>query len=530
MAPARRRIKAAPANPSTVLVIFLVFFVLLSLGLGVWGYFGYKDAKVKDEAAKKEKDNAKKAADGENWYRLEALWNKAAAGHELTKEDQVQLSDLYGRLDGLNGPDKTLFLEAMKKDKLDLKWDDNAKRFASSYRAGWVELSNQVQELQAKVNSQDKELVALRTKEKERDKKFEEDWAALKKAVKEVNDRAQERADEADRVIADVQKKKTQDLAKYTNQIAQLQKDLADTQKSHAKVLKDKDEEIAKLLLKKTQLETKVGEKVASADLIQFESPKGKIVRMDRSGQMPYINLGRADGVKTQLTFSVFGVDAYGKVAKQPKASVEVVKVVGPHLCQAKTTSIRNGNSDPLQDGDLVYNPAWNPNQKTHVAIAGSVDLTGEESTVREQMRTLRSFMTSLERQNIVVDAYLDLQTLKMKGEITLKTDYFILGEAPALGAKGAADTKDEKGDVQRQASIAMAQMRAEANKKGVQVIALQKFAVLMGYRIPKTTRTSTLESDYRPADKGEKPAGDGTKKDDKKGDRRLGEEDKKKE
>ena len=33
--------KRDSSKPSTVLIVFLVFFVLVSIGLGVWGYYGY---------------------------------------------------------------------------------------------------------------------------------------------------------------------------------------------------------------------------------------------------------------------------------------------------------------------------------------------------------------------------------------------------------------------------------------------------------------------------------------------------------
>ena len=41
MAGLKKPKKKDTTNPSTVLIIFLVFFVLLSIGLGVWGYYGY---------------------------------------------------------------------------------------------------------------------------------------------------------------------------------------------------------------------------------------------------------------------------------------------------------------------------------------------------------------------------------------------------------------------------------------------------------------------------------------------------------
>jgi hypothetical protein len=532
MAPPRRRSKAAAANPSTVLIVFLVFFILLSIGLGVWGYFGYKDAKAKADAGKKEQDAAKAAKTGQEYYQLQALWAKAAAGHELSSNDLTQLTDLYGRLGSFNESSKPVFEAAMKEDKKNLKWNENTKRFDTTYLKEWDTLTKKIKDLDNKLKAKETELTTVKDGEEKRDKANSEAWNTLRGEIKTINDRAKTRTEEADTEVRKAQDTKNQELKVYTDKILQLQKDYMELQKSNAKVLKEKDSEIAKLLVEKARLESKSDEKAAQADVLALDSPRGKIVRVDSTGKMPYINLGRADGVKAQLTFSIFGVDSYGKVEKQPKASIEVVKVVAAHLSQARVTYVRDLGADPIQEGDQVYNPAWNPNRKTHVAIAGIVDFTGEESgTVSQQMRALREFMSALERQNMVVDAYLDLQTLKMKGSITLKTDYFVLAEGPTYGTAKVLDLKDERVDFKSRTNAAMSKMREEANKKGVTIIPLHKFALLMGYRIPKATRSGT-ETDYRPTlgsdkDKGEKDMGDKGKGDKDKGDKDKGDKDK---
>src|SRR5437660_374664 len=62
--------KRDSSKPNTVLVVFLVFFILLSIGLGVWGYYGYA-GQEKLEATAKEKTKA--AADAKD-FELYALF------------------------------------------------------------------------------------------------------------------------------------------------------------------------------------------------------------------------------------------------------------------------------------------------------------------------------------------------------------------------------------------------------------------------------------------------------------------------
>ena len=59
MAGLKKQKKEKSSNPNVVLIIFLVFFFLVSIGLGIWGYYGYagqddlRRAKFTSEAAAK---------------------------------------------------------------------------------------------------------------------------------------------------------------------------------------------------------------------------------------------------------------------------------------------------------------------------------------------------------------------------------------------------------------------------------------------------------------------------------------------
>jgi hypothetical protein len=91
---------------------------------------------------------------------------------------------------------------------------------------------------------------------------------------------------------------------------------------------------------------------------------RGKVVRLDRAGQALYVNLGSADRVTPGLTFSVHGAGPNGKPLPAVKATVEVFKVVGEHLSQARVTSVADANRQPIAPGDLLFNPDWHRTRK----------------------------------------------------------------------------------------------------------------------------------------------------------------------
>ena len=89
--------------------------------------------------------------------------------------------------------------------------------------------------------------------------------------------------------------------------------------------------------------------------------------------------------------------------------------------------------------------------------------------------------------EGIVIDAYLDLSDLSVKGEgVTLKTDYLILGEAPLDKVSASTNVNDPRFQRKKDIAEALEKMRLEANKLGVAVVPLRRFAVQTGYRLPK--------------------------------------------
>src|SRR5262249_3525442 len=90
MAGLRKPGKRDGANPSTVLVIFLSFFVILSIGLGVWGYCGYSGQKELREKAKEKEQLAESNGIGE-LYGMTLAREVALAYGENLDPDELNL-------------------------------------------------------------------------------------------------------------------------------------------------------------------------------------------------------------------------------------------------------------------------------------------------------------------------------------------------------------------------------------------------------------------------------------------------------
>src|SRR5260370_15126580 len=213
---------------------------------------------------------------------------------------------------------------------------------------------------------------------------------------------------------------------------------------------------------------TKVRDHMKPPDLFKFDNPKGKIIRLDPKGEIAFVDVGSADNIKPHqsLTFAIFGAVAGVKAGGERKGALEIVDVLGAHLSMAKITDVTDPNGQPIVPGDLLINPAWSPANRTHVALAGLFDLTGEgRDQIDELMRTLK-------KEGVVIDAYLDLKDRTVKGDgITIKTDYLVLGELPGFDDKQGLKLEHarvaRKGDILQK----ITDMQTQANRLGTHML-----------------------------------------------------------
>ena len=473
------------------LIISLVLCVLTIIILGVACYYGFADKDVLEKNKKDAEAKVKDMTNDRDYYKMQALAWKAYAGGDMSDDEKqalpVALNNraTFASVKGGEGVLKDL--DMLSKD---LIWDDNKKMPLNTYKS-------QRNEARAERDT----AKATLAQEKENNAK----------AVADLNATIKKKEDllaQANLNIVAANKKGNDDLEQLNKQLLDSRTNLDDAGKKKGEEIKEfenqlatKDKTISQLNKQNKSLTTAVEEKdqklapyISQLDTLGKDQPKGKIVSIDSTGFMPFINLGSADNVKAGLTFAVYAVAPDGSPTKQRKGSLEVTRVVGDHLAQGRLTYAGETSrerdaarqKDPLIPGDLIYNPAWSSSLKQHVAVVGIIDLTAEGKTenAETQMRKLVEFMRNLETQNMIVDAYLDLKDLKIKGEINRQTDYLIQGELPDAG-RGNKDT-DPRAERHEAISRKMNEMNKQAQSNAVTGITLRKFMSVTGQRLPR--------------------------------------------
>jgi hypothetical protein len=528
MAARKASIRRSSQSPNQALVVFLVFFILLSIGLGFWAYQNIATKKAAEDTAKKEKESKAVAEKAERYYKGQALWVKATLV-SLTDAEKTELNDFLTALGTADydkvAPEKGVLVKLIADDQKVLGWDKD-KGLKSTYKKQYEEKASE-----------------LKTKSNEL-KKAKEDLTTQMAENKRINDSYERIHKDFDSKLADKETEIEKLSKKIKDAEAKVSADISATFEKLSKANEDlnkenekKNEQIAALQKQLDKIKNKAG---GGVEVVKGEEgkrgegeslvlniaegrplwdlPRGKIVQVDPTGKKPTINLGSAQGVKPQMTFNIYsGKSSAGPTSKAFKGTLEIISVIDANTSQARLTGVwdpkggldesgalvspANVAGKAIAEGDLLYNLVWGE----HVAIAGHLDFLGDPTDLpAQQAQQLKTFRNFLEKRGIIVDAYVDPATGEIQGGLTSRTSYLILG-TKMTGEKG--EEKEAKSGIAKKVNDSINELRKKAVERGTFVISPHNFAMVMGYRM--------LEIDplaYRPP-LTEEPATEGNSK-----------------
>lgn len=207
-----------------------------------------------------------------------------------------------------------------------------------------------------------------------------------------------------------------------------------------------------------------------------FEAPDGRIAWVNQATGTVWVNLGMADGLRRQTTFSVYDHDAMNvapgaggvpddeEAAKRKvderKGMIEITRVLDQHLSEARI--VNDYTADPILPGDQVFSPAWKPGRKVRFALVGFMDIDGDARSDRDLVRNVISMGGG------VIDAEVHDDGMT-EGELSANTRYLVRGDQP--------DGSDAK------VLTAYSNLIGQAETLGIQEINLLMLLDLMGYK-----------------------------------------------
>ncbi|HEX2474779.1 MAG TPA: hypothetical protein VHK01_08540 [Lacipirellulaceae bacterium] len=298
----------------------------------------------------------------------------------------------------------------------------------------------------------------------------------LKKQVEDLNNKMEAVQGEKEQQVAQYQQaaqKADQDRAAETNKFTQDRATLEQKQQELLAIVDkqktDFEANVAKLTADQKQYTDRIAElELAVKNLTErlkpeidsFEVADGRISSVNQDGTV-WINLGSADSLRRQVTFSVFDGDRHEAEKATKKASIEVTRILGDHMAEARVTSDEPTN--PILAGDLIYSQIWQRGRKLRFALAGIIDIDNDGQSDMQLAREL------IELNGGIVDMYVK-EDGTTEGQITANTKYLVLGEYPNLATQ--VDLQKPWEDMHR-----------TAQSLGVETITMTDFLNQMGYR-----------------------------------------------
>jgi ribosomal protein L23 len=411
------------------LLATLIVFVILFLFSFVAAYVGWKSY-------------------GESQQRVAGLDDDLRGARDAQSNLQAQVESLrqwigVGQFDNADDVQKT--------------YDEDMQRFGGTFD----EASRAYRTILEYVDQEKLTLATQETATKEKLKKALEDLAAVEAAKEAQVVQFQNQMRQAKEDTASERSKFEQDR-RHLEQVEQELKENLQKQRTQYEAdiarLTTAVQELTDKLTKSDRAKTNLMAQVSkSSD--SFEVADGRVSWVSQDGTL-WVNLGSADSLRRQITFSVFDADQSDAARATKKGSIEITRVLGDHLSEARITE--DDPRNPILSGDQIYSQVWQRGRKLQFALTGVVDVDDDGHSDLQLVRDL------VELNGGSVDAYLDEEG-KVHGEITVETRYLLLGSPP---------------DGPNQASLIKGwnDMGSDAVTHGVEKITLDKFLSQIGY------------------------------------------------
>lgn len=434
----------------------LMFFVMLSIILGVMTYIYFNEGREARTALAKQ---SKEASD----QRTLAM-NR---DREITDLKNV-LGVNYEAVGSRDNPEPNTVIHALQSEM-----QKNGAQLqpgqADAFLVHFQELRRRVDALSAERNQLEADL-----------KNRNQELVALRREYQDDVDTADNALAQAHQDLQNVQKEKDETVAALRQDVERLQRNYSQVQQERDQL----QQELARAIEEHKQRETnlvaqndRLRDRYFEATDMEFEVADGQVHWVDHRAGTVWINLGQADNLNKRTTFSVYqkGTARVGGRKEDIKAKVEVTNILGPHLAEARVTS--EDVYRPIAPGDPIYTPLWSANESQHFAVVGRIDFDGDGHSDREALHNL------IANSGGKIVAEVDDEGEFSGSDLNERTKFLIvgdLGDLSELPSSGA--TAERQRNAIERIQEEHKKLTTQAREQGVRVVSLHAFLDWIGH------------------------------------------------
>lgn len=479
-----------------IAVISLVVIVLL---LGGLTFFGWAKASEYSEGIAQAESNLAVEKKVREAYQIEAQVLKALVGNlgESLAEVDTNIASVKRLTNdsSLSAANQTAITNvASNLDNIKRTYDADIQQFIARTeedQAAELTWTGLVANLIAVTSDKHNALEV----ERQQNKQDREDFLNKVDTAQKTLDATNEELESKKSELAESKKLYNENMTQLRTALQKNESELNRVQRGFSDDRRKLNEEIGALKVERGGLLTqKRNQKIRIDSLTaeNFDLADGQVLRV--AGDSVFLNIGRADGLRTNMTFAVYDNTVNNFQLNEQKAKIEVLSITGPHASVARITE--EDFIKPIKKGDNIVTPTWDPGYRVPIALAGILDLDGDGRS--DRLRLVRL----IENNGGRVVAQTD-ESGAVIGKIDPTTRYLVLG---TTGTGLEAEINNGIRELERQAEL-----------NTVEPIDLKKLLNWMGQH----SRSSIVRNDgneIRGGFRERRPAGSGSKGSDTKG------------
>jgi len=429
---AGRPVSMSGTSTLTYWVITFAILTVASLGLFI---FELTNVKALDNRARAAEKRARDYGNPPQYYADDG-------GPYIVSKSETAVKDIAERKPGTVNPTDTLLTALTRMDQLHTEERDRADAAT------------------ADVKTLQDEKAALTTQLDDTNKQFEQQMSALR----EQNQRNSEEKNAA-------LTQKDEQLRQAQAEINAQKQQLIKNEREGIATVREKEVEIARLQNQIDSLTKQVKDlKPSSFDPAAIlTKADGNILRAVPGSDGGYITLGTQDKIRVGLGFEVYSQTREVPKNLRGKASLEVVTVMED---TAECRITRRDPSQPILQGDIVVNIAYERNRKPKFVVRGDFDLNYDGNVDFDGPSQVANLIRQWGGQ--VVD------------DLNESVDFVVVGVAPNVPAvptdQPISDVVKDQAQQQQLKQSKFRDLIDQANKMYIPVITQSQFLFLTGY------------------------------------------------
>ncbi len=196
------------------------------------------------------------------------------------------------------------------------------------------------------------------------------------------------------------------------------------------------------------------------------------------------------------MRFAVFDRNAPGIPNEKPKGTIELV-AVGPRDSLAKIVDTKD-TMNPIRTGDVIYSPAWSPNDPLRFALIGKLDINRDGRDDRLDVKR------AIEAAGGIVEYDLPPPGKgKPSGKMTPAAAWYVIDERPPFYppfmTRKTAENDSESAE-NREFNKKSAEIVQQARQLGIRPLRLERLMSYLGYKSDSQTpgRLETINRKLR--------------------------------